>query len=111
MAFQILDSDNNGLIEPADIVRKYDASKHPDVIAGKKSANDVLREFLDTFDVGGVVDGKVTKEEFANYYANISASIDNDEYFELMMRNAWHIAGGNNTANKRVLVTRSLLRL
>jgi hypothetical protein len=39
----------------------------------------------------------------------VSASIDGDDYFELMMRNAWRIAGGTgaaaNTANKRVLVT------
>jgi hypothetical protein len=54
----------------------------------------VLREFLDTFDVGGVRDGCVTEEEFMNYYTNIGASIDNDAYFELMMRNAWHISGG-----------------
>jgi hypothetical protein len=59
--------------------------------------------------VGGTVDGKVTREEFTNYYTNISASIDGDDYFELMMRNAWHISGGTgqaaNSANRRVLVT------
>jgi hypothetical protein len=33
------------------------------------------------------VDGKVTKNEFENYYYNVSAAIDRDEYFELMMRN------------------------
>jgi hypothetical protein len=68
-----------------------------------------ILQFLDTFDVGGVVDGKVTQEEFINYYTNIGASIDNDDYFELMIRNAWHISGGKgaaaNSANRRVLVT------
>ncbi|KAJ1420826.1 hypothetical protein B484DRAFT_452933, partial [Ochromonadaceae sp. CCMP2298] len=72
----------------------------------------VLTEFLSTFEVGGIKgDGIVTRKEFANYYANLSASIDNDEYFELMMRNAWHLGGGKgaaaNTSNLRVLVTRS----
>ena len=75
------------------------------------SSPQVLREFLDTFDVGGEKDGKVTRNEFENYYKNISASIDNDDYFELMMRNAWHISGGEgwcaNSSNKRVLVTDS----
>jgi len=54
-------------------------------------------------------DGIVTIEEFEDYYKDISASIDNDDYFELMIRNAWHIAGGEgqaaNTSIKRVLKT------
>jgi hypothetical protein len=109
MAFDVLDKDRNGVVEPADIVAAYDASRHPAVLSGAKTAASVLREFLDTFDVGGEVDGKVTKEEFMNYYSNISASIDDDDYFELMIRNAWHISGGvgqaANSANRRVLVT------
>ena len=36
----------------------------------------------------------VSHEEFVEYYKDVSASIDEDDYFELMMRNAWHIAGG-----------------
>ena len=51
----------------------------------------------------------MTPEEFEAYYANVSASVDNDDYFELMIRNAWHISGGEgqyeNTSNRRVLVT------
>ena len=109
MAFKVIDSDGSGFVEPQDLVARYDTSKHPDVLAGKKTRDQVLREFLDTFDVGGVIDGKVTREEFEGYYHNISASIDNDDYFELMMRNAWHISGGEgwaaNSANRRVLVT------
>ena len=91
-----------------DVISKYNASKHPDVISGRRSAGDVLREFLDTFDVGGVKDGIVSLEEFENYYSNVSASIDDDVYFELMIRNAWHISGGEgqaaNSSNRRVLV-------
>jgi calcyphosin len=51
----------------------------------------------------------VTVKEFCKYYANLSSSIDEDDYFELMMRNAWHISGGEgwcaNTTCRRVLVT------
>lgn len=85
---------------------KYDGSKHPDVIAGKRTNNEILSEFLSTFD--GNNDGQVTMDEFAAYYNNVSASIDLDDYFELMMRNAWHISGGEgwceNSSNRRVLV-------
>jgi hypothetical protein len=33
----------------------------------------------------------VTAEEFEEYYANISASIDNDSYFAQMMNSAWNL--------------------
>ena len=60
MAFDVLDKDGNGFIEPQDVVACYNARKHPDVISGRKTAEQVLREFLDTFDVGGEIDGKGT---------------------------------------------------
>lgn len=106
MAFDILDADKSGVVELNDIKEKYNASKHPDVISGKQTADQVLAAFLSTFDGNG--DGKVTPVEFIKYYANCSASIDDDDYFELMMRNAWHISGGDgwcaNSSCRRVLV-------
>lgn len=44
----------------------------------------------------GINDGKITKDEFIDYYTFISASIDNDQYFELMINNAWRINDGAN---------------
>ena len=94
-------------MELNDISAKYNASKHPDVISGKRTSDDVLREFLDTFDTIEK-DGIVTPEEFIKYYGNCSSSIDDDDYFELMIRNAWHISGGEgwcaNSSCRRVLV-------
>jgi hypothetical protein len=39
----------------------------------------------------------VTKEEWEEYYNNISASIDSDKYFELMMNSAWNLDGSKVT--------------
>ncbi len=65
-------------------------------------------EFLDTFDTIEK-DGTVTPAEFIKYYGNVSSSIDEDDYFELMIRNAWHISGGEgwcaNSSCRRVLAT------
>uniref|UniRef100_A0A6U0WUQ8 EF-hand domain-containing protein n=1 Tax=Rhizochromulina marina TaxID=1034831 RepID=A0A6U0WUQ8_9STRA len=108
LAFDVIDKDKSGILDLDDITEAYDASKHPDVIAGKRTKQEILREFLDVFD-GGEKDGQVFPNEFMRYYSNVSAYIDDDDYFELMIRNAWHIPGGEgwcaNTANKRVLVT------
>jgi hypothetical protein len=54
------------------------------VIQGKKTEEDILMEFLETFEVHHNIanstapDHVVTKEEFEEYYNNISSSIDND---------------------------------
>jgi hypothetical protein len=48
-------------------------------------------------------DGKVTIQEFEEYYKDISASIDTDDYFELMIRNAWHIAGGKGVCENTTI--------
>jgi len=36
-------------------------------------------------------DRTINMKEFKEYYNNISSSIDNDEYFELMIKNAWNL--------------------
>ena len=76
-----------GSIDINDIYGVYNASNHPDVIGGRKTENDILTEFLSNFEgANGNKDGIVTEKEFNNYYSNISSSIDDDNYFELMIR-------------------------
>jgi Ca2+-binding EF-hand superfamily protein len=108
MAFDILDKDGSGTVTVDDLVDRYDVTSNPAVKAGKMTRDQALREFLSNWD-RLEQDGVVTLEEFEDYYKEISASIDGDDYFELMIRNAWRIAGGEgmaaNTANRRVLVT------
>lgn len=108
MAYDVLDKSGDGLVTIDDIMMVYDASFHPDFQSGRKTKEEVLREFMQVWETHKT-DGIVTKEEFEDYYKDISASIDSDDYFELMIRNAWHIAGGEgqmeNTTIKRVLKT------
>ena len=108
LAFDILDKDGSGFVTVEEIADVYDVSANPDVQCGKKTIEEALKDFLGQWERGDK-DGIVTYEEFEDYYKEISASIDGDDYFELMIRNAWRIAGGEgqaaNTANLRVLVT------
>lgn len=107
MAYKVLDKNGNGAITIEDIQSAYNVSHDPDVLAGRVPADAALESFLSQFDTIKS-DGIVTGKEFTEYYRNISCSIDNDDYFELMIRNAWHIPGGEgwcaNTANVRLLV-------
>ena len=89
-AFLKFDKDGNGKIEPADLRGVYDTSMHPKVISGEKTENDVFMEFLQSFgDRNG--DGKIDRKEWNDYYAAVSASIDNDEHFVQLMRTAWKL--------------------
>lgn len=96
-AFAKLDKDGSGWIDINDLRGVYTADKHPDVIQGKKTEDDILNEFLETFEVAHSIreqatpDHVVTKEEFIEYYNCISSSIDDDNYFVLMMDNAWKL--------------------
>ena len=98
--FKKLDYNENGIIEVDDIKKFYNAQKHPDVRDRKKTEDEVLMEFLETFEAHHAMknntphtkgDGQVNLQEFQDYYSNISASIDNDEYFQLMINNAWNL--------------------
>uniref|UniRef100_F1LD55 Calcyphosin-like protein n=1 Tax=Ascaris suum TaxID=6253 RepID=F1LD55_ASCSU len=91
LAFKKLDKTGDGVITVDDMKGIYNAERHPQFISGEKTREEVFAQFLKNFEVGGHVDGKVTKEEFTNYYAGVSASVDSDIYFDLMMRNAWKL--------------------
>lgn len=63
-------------------------------------------EFLETFEMHHNIkhqqdrDSRITLDEFLEYYTNISVSIDNDDYFALMMNNSWNLKGDAQTYQK-----------
>ena len=99
-AFRKLDADGSGFVEPNDIMVAFNADKHPAVVSGLKTPAEVMQEFLATFDSGSADagDGLVTEEEFLDYYKGISMVIDEDDHFELLIRNAWQLPGGQGVA-------------
>ena len=105
-AFNILDKNRNGIVEIADIAKTYNAKMHPAVQEGRKSEEQVLSEFLETFEThhnlrsNGQPDSRVNHEEFLEYYNNVSASIDDDKYFEQVMDSSWNLSGVAATYNQ-----------
>ena len=91
MAFKKLDKSGDGVITVDDLKGVYNCKKNPKFMSGEKTEEEIFKEFLKNFEIGGHVNGKVTKEEFINYYSGVSAAIDTDVYFDLMMRNAWKL--------------------
>ena len=103
--FNKLDLNGNGEISFDELQAKYSAKNHPEVLSGRKTENEVLKEFMDTFQdtynylCGTETDNIITLEEFMEYYENISMTIDNDEYFEILLNNAWNL--NNQNTNKK----------
>lgn len=84
-AFRKLDKTGDGCVDLRDLTGSYDVSKNPKVISGEMTREQALLEFMAQWDTCQK-DNKVTKEEFENYYADVSSNVDRDDYFELMIR-------------------------
>jgi hypothetical protein len=48
--FKSLDVNGDGCLSIEDIKGKYNAANHPDVKSGKRTENEILTEFLETFE-------------------------------------------------------------
>lgn len=90
LAFAKLDKSGDGVVTIDDLKGVYNVKAHPDYQNGNKDEAQLLQEFLKKFEEG-TPDGKLTKEEFQDYYSGVSASVDDDMYFDLMMRQSWKL--------------------
>lgn len=90
MAYAKLDKNKDGKVTLDDIARNYSAQKHPEVLSGRKKPEDIYREFMKNWDTD-IADDIVTLEEFTDYYKDLSALIPNDDYFILIVKNAWKL--------------------
>lgn len=92
--------DSDHVISLDDLTAFYKCDKHPKYLNGEMSKKDVLLQFIRCFEADTSVDGVVTRDEFLDYYAGVSASIDEDNYFALMMHNSWAPQAGNANYKK-----------
>lgn len=59
--FKKLDFNENGYIDIDDVRKSYNARQHPDVRAGKKTEEEVLQEFLETFEAHRAMNSQADK--------------------------------------------------
>lgn len=90
-AFKKADRTGDGVINCDDLKKVYNAREHPKYKNGQMDEKEVFQEFLKTFEPDNGRDGQVTEKEFLEYYTCLGAGIDNDAYFDLMVRNAWKL--------------------
>eukprot|EP00929_Paragymnodinium_shiwhaense_P079954 TRINITY_DN41685_c0_g2_i1.p1 TRINITY_DN41685_c0_g2~~TRINITY_DN41685_c0_g2_i1.p1 ORF type:complete len:544 (+),score=134.04 TRINITY_DN41685_c0_g2_i1:76-1707(+) len=92
-AFDALDPAGSGRVHADDIAAIYDVRQHPEVLLGMLAEEHAVNHFLSQFE-SVRKDGFLTRFDFAEYYRNLSPSIDSEEQFELMLRNTWRLHAG-----------------
>mmetsp|Transcript_26234 Transcript_26234/g.36534 ORF Transcript_26234/g.36534 Transcript_26234/m.36534 type:complete len:506 (-) Transcript_26234:273-1790(-) len=99
LAFQKLDKDGSGIVDRDDLKGTFDCSRHPKVISGEMSEEQVFKQFLASFE-GTQKDGKVTKEEFLDYMANLSSNFPfSDDKFVQTVESAWKVTEDESKVN------------
>ena len=93
-AFLKFDKEGNGEIDVTEIRQVFNCAKHPKIVAGEMSEEQVFASFLKSFnDING--QGKIDRKEWNDYYSSVSSSIDNDDHFVILMKTAWNLEWDN----------------
>jgi hypothetical protein len=93
-AFDMI-SQGSSSLELQHLFRVYNAKQHPDVVAGRRSEDQVICEFLDTFEahleLKRVLDGRVTLEDWLEYLNAVSCGVETDQQFETLIVHAFNL--------------------
>lgn len=100
--FDKLDRDREGFINMDDMLSCYDAYRHPDVSSGKNDPEGAYDDFRDAFEVYHNVlhdynsSAPISRDEFTDFYTFVSAQIENDAQFDILMNGVWNLDNKNN---------------
>ena len=80
---------HGGAVRPLRLAERYDASKHPGVVAGTLTEEEAAMAFLAPWAADG--DARIEATELYERYEGISPLYDDDDAFDAMMRAVWHL--------------------
>ena len=97
--FESFDKNKKGYIDLDDIRNAYNPINHPDVLDGKRTEDEVLAEFLDNLQYHFSLlksdkeqeNKKINLDEFMSFFNNISAGIEDDDYFEKVIKTGFNL--------------------
>ncbi|KYO47788.1 calcyphosin-2 isoform E [Alligator mississippiensis] len=90
-AYMKLDFNKTGSVPLVDIRKCYCAKKHPRVLSGDATEEEIKSSFLETLQDACSNPNEVSYCEFEDYYEGLSIGIMDDEDFVNTLRNPWGI--------------------
>ncbi|XP_054974372.1 calcyphosin-2 [Sorex araneus] len=90
-AFMKLDFNKTGSVPLIDIRKCYCAKKHPQVISGQSTEEEIKSSFLETLKDACSKSDEVSYGEFEDYYEGLSIGVVDDEDFVNILRAPWGI--------------------
>ncbi|KAM4883195.1 calcyphosin-2 [Thomomys bottae] len=90
-AFMKLDFNKTGAVPVVDMRKCYCAKKHPQVISGQSTEEEIKSAFLETMITVCRKSDEVSYSEFEDYYEGLSLGVTEDEDFVTIVRTPWGI--------------------
>ena len=108
--FDSFEKENDGKILTSDIKTKFNYNRHPDALSGKNTGIEIYNNFLDfleTFreyndNLRSGYSFSMSYDEFADFYSMISLCVEDDVYFEKILKNCWNLEEESNDVNKNI---------
>ncbi|XP_030839740.1 calcyphosin-2 [Strongylocentrotus purpuratus] len=85
-AFKKIDANKSGTVGIDEVKKFFRAHKHPLVISGKSTEQQVLNDFLDVF---GPRVKEISYGEFEDYYEGVSIATKSDDDFMNLIQGCW----------------------
>lgn len=89
--------DRHGSVATTELRRRYRACEHPDVLCGVRSEDSVTANWNATFNEVTNPLGYVTRLEFDEYCAGVSAAVFDDDRFVALLGGVWPLSGVNQS--------------
>ena len=97
--YENLNKDLYGYINIKEIKKKYNCYKHPEVIKGNKTHEEVYGDFLECIEIYREYISNINKKyndyfslgEFLEFFDELSMYINDDDYFEILIYGCWDV--------------------
>ena len=87
--FSSLVTNSQGHVPVDFAARRFDGTNHPLVVHRGLLPEEALYHFMEYLEYNGQMPVNVTHEVFYNYFADFSAAVDDDQYFEAVLMSLW----------------------